>query len=253
MNSPYVKHVLVREGLKFVPPLIRKTLLEEPSFREEYGFVEDRIIFFGDSGISIQCSTLFDAVRKVLSGASEKKVINKKGQKWRLKNSNKKEEFPSLSLSRGKERFYLPTFFALLSPDTEVRLRSLDNVASDINLPNSVSDSWRNIISERALDDEEVNTFHNEALDTPVAKTRAIPSKIMGEQISVSSLVPSSRRYFERLVGVYDGSTSICDYASDSGRKLFDQLSAWRPDDGFLYSLFPKYTTVTWVPFVVCF
>lgn len=238
MNSPYVKHVLVQEGLKFVPPLIRKTLLGEPRFREEYGFVEDRIIFFGDSGISIQCSTLFDAVRKVLSGASEKKVINKKGQKWRLKNSNKKEEFPSLSLSRGKERFYLPTFFALLSPDTEVRLRSLDKVASDVNLPSSASDSWRDIISKRALEDDEVDTFHNEALDTPVAKTRAIPSEIMGEQISVSSLVPSSRRYFERLVGIYDGSTSICDYASGSGRKLFDQLSAWRPDDGFLYSLF---------------
>ena len=60
----------------------------------------------------------------------------------------------------------------------------------------------------------------------------------MGKQISVSSLVPSSRRYFERLVGVYDESVSIRDYASSSGRKLFDQLSAWRPDDGFLYSLF---------------
>ena len=238
MNSPYVKHVLVQEGLKFVPLLIRKTLLGEPRFREEYGFVEDRIIFFGDSGISIQCSTLFDAVRKVLSGASEKKVINKKGQKWRLKNSNKKEDFPSLSLSRGKERFYLPTFFALLSPDTEVRLRSLDKVASDVKLPGSASDSWRDIISKRALEDDEVNTFHNEALDTPVAKTQAVHSEIMGGQTSVSSLVPSSRRYFERLVGVYDESVSIRDYASGSGRKLFDQLSAWRPYDGFLYSLF---------------
>ena len=238
MNSPYVKHVLVREGLKLVPPLIRKTLLEDPSFQQEYGFAEDRIISFGDSGISIQSSNLFAAVRKVLAGASEKKVINKKGQKWRLKKINKKEEFPSLSLSRGKERFSLPTFFALLSPDREIRLRSLDKVASDINLPNSASASWRNIISERALEDDEIDKFYSEALDTPVAKTRAISSKIMSEQISVSSLVPSSRRYFERLVGVYDGSTSICDYASGSGRKLFDQLSAWRSDDGFLYSLF---------------
>lgn len=238
MNSPYVKHVLVREGLKLVPPLIRKTLLEEPSFQQEYGFAEDRIISFGDSGISIQSSNLFDAVRKVLAGASEKKVINKKGQKWRLKKINKKEEFPSLSLSRGKERFSLPTFFALLSPDKEIRLRSLDKVASDINLPNSASASWRNIISERALEDDEIDKFYSESCDTPVAKTRATYSKIMGEQISVSSLVPSSRRYFERLVGIYDGSTSISDYASGSCRKLFEQLSAWRPYDGFLYSLF---------------
>ena len=239
MNSPNVKFILARKALEFVPPLIRETLLEEPSFRKEYGLEGDSIISFSEFDFSIQRSTLFDSARKVLSGASEKKVINKKGQKWRLKNINKKEELPSLSLSRGKKRFYLPTFFALLSPNREIRLCSLNKVASDINLPDSASDSWRNILSERALEDDEIDAYLSEFRDTPVEKTRAIHhSKIMGKQISVSSLVPSSRRYFERLVGIYDGSTSICDYASGSGRKLFDQLSAWRPYEGFLYSLF---------------
>ena len=47
--------------------------------------------------------------------------------------------------------------------------------------------------------------------------------------------VPRSRRYFERLVGAYDGSASIRDYAAGRGRQLFQQLSAWRPYDGFLF------------------
>ena len=97
---------------------------------------------------------------------------------------------------------------------------------------------WRNILSERALEDDEVDAFQSEFLDTPVVKTRSINRDVKTRQGSISSLVPTSRRYFERLVGEYDGSASIHDYASGSGRKLFDQLSAWRPYDGFLYSLF---------------
>lgn len=238
MNSPDVKFVLAQKILESIPPLIRETLLEYPNFREEYGFGRDSIISFSEFDFSVQRSTLFDSARKVLSGASEKKVTNTKSRKWRLKNTSKEGELPNLSLSRGEERFYLPTFFALLSPDREIRLLSLNKVASDVNLPDGASDSWRNILSERALKDDEVDTFYSESCDTPVAKTRAIHSEIMGEQISVSSLVPSSRRYFERLIGVYDGSDSIRDYASGGGRKLLDQLSEWRPYEGFLFSLF---------------
>ena len=67
---------------------------------------------------------------------------------------------------------------------------------------------------------------------------QAIRTDILGGQSTVSSLVPSSRRYFERLVGVYDGSASIRDYASGTGRELIHQLVSWRTYDGFLTSLY---------------
>ena len=233
MNSPYVRSALAKMALDLAPPLIRDTLLEESGFREEYGFIPDPILSFPNSGVSFQRSSLYDAIRKVLSGAKEKKVTNTKGQKWRLKNISKKGEWPNFVLSRGKQCLPLRTFTAL-SPDRDTRLRFLDEAASDVNLPTSASDPWRNILSERALEDDEVDALLGEFRDTPVAKTRAIHRDIT----STSSLVPSSRRYFERLVGVYDGSTSICDYAFGSGKTLFDQLSAWQPYDGFLFSLF---------------
>ena len=238
MNSPYVRYLLARKALEFVPPLIRETLLEEPSFRKEYGFERDGTITFPDFGIEVQTSTLFGAARKVLSGVSEKKVIDKQGQKWRLKDINKKGELPNLSLSRGKKSFPLPNFLTVLSSDKNTRLRFLDKVASDVNLPNSASDTWRNILSERALEDDEVDACLSEFGDTPVEKTRSIHRELKNGQVSISSLVPHSRRYFERLVGVYEGGTSISDYASKNGRTLFEQLSAWRPYEGFLFSLF---------------
>lgn len=236
-NSPYVRSALAQVALELAPPLIRKTLLEESGFREEYGFRADAVLSFGDSGVSVQRSDLFEAVRKILSGASVEDVTDTDGQKWKLKNVSGEGELPSLALSRGKRRGILPDF-APLSPDSTTRLRSLDEAASDVNLPSSARGAWRYILAERALEDDEVDAFHGEFRDTPINKARSIRSEIVGGQSSISSLVPRSRRYFERLVGAYDGNASIRDYAAGSGRTLFDQLSAWRPYDGFLFSLF---------------
>lgn len=237
MNNPYVRYALARKALELVPPLVRGTLLEDSNFRKEYGFVRDRTLSFDGYDISVQRSTLFVAARKVLSGASEKKVINTKGQKWRLRNISKEGELPNLSLSRGERHFSLPNL-TVLSLDKDTRLRFLDEAAFDVNFPNSASDSWRKILTERALEDDEFEVFLSDFHDTPVEKMYSIRNEIVEEQVEFSSLVPSSRRYFERLVGVYDGSTSIRDYASKNGRKLFEQLSAWRPYEGFLFSLF---------------
>ena len=49
--------------------------------------------------------------------------------------------------------------------------------------------------------------------------------------------MPGSRRYYARLVGAYDGSTSLRGYASGEGTKFIENLLAWRPLDGFLFSL----------------
>ena len=237
-NSPYVRSALVQAALELTPPLIRMTLIEESGFREEYGFRADAVLSFGDSGLSVQLSDLFKAVRKILSGGSIMEVTDTDGQKWKLKNISGEGELPSLVLSRGKQRLILPDF-AALSPDSTTRLRSLDEAASDFNLPSSARDAWRNVLTDRALEDDEVEAFQREFLDTPIEKARSIRSEIVGDgQINISSLVPPSRRYFERLVGVYDGSATIRDYSTSSGRTIFDQLSTWRSYDGFLFCIF---------------
>lgn len=236
-NSPYVRSAMVQAALKLVPPLIRKTLLEGPEFREEYGFRMDAVLAFGDSGLSIQRSNLYDAIRRILSGSSEIAVTDSGGDEWKLNNESAEKELPILAIFRGEQRLILP-YFTALSSDSTTRLRSLDEVAFDVHLPASGRDTWHNILSEHALDDDEVDEFHNDFLDTPVHIARSIGSEIEKGRSNISSLIPPSRRYFERLVGSYDGSASIGDYAAGAGRQFFEQLSAWRPYDGFLFSLF---------------
>ncbi len=237
MNRPYVKSALARATLDLSPPLIRDTLLEDSDFRVEYGLTSESILTFPDYSISFHRSSLYNGARKVFSGAQEKKVVNTEGKKWRLRRINPKGEMPYLELLRGKKRIPLPALVAL-SQDRNTRLRFLDKTSSEFNLPQRTSHYWGKIFSDRALNNEEVDAFYDEFRHAPIENIQVIRSGFRSGQISISSLVPSSQKYFERLVGEYDGSVSIRKYATSGGRKLFDQLSKWRPNDGFLFSLF---------------
>ena len=223
--------------LKLVPPLIRKSLLNEQSFREEYGFKTEAMIAFGSSGISVQRSELFDAARTVLAWEAPAELTDSEDRTWHLTNDAREGELPNLVLSSDQQRLVLPDF-SVLSEDASTRIRSLEKSASDVNLPLSAQVEWRNILEERALEDDEVDTFHSDIRDTPVHVERTIRSEITAGESSVSSLVPNLRRYFERLVGAYDGSRSVRDYAIGVGREVFGQLTEWRPYEGFLFSLF---------------
>ena len=236
-NSPYVRSALAQMGLNLLPPLLRNDLLNESDFREEYGFTRTAVLPLAGSDVSAHSSILFDAIRNVLSGASSKKVNDTNGQKWKLQNTNKKNLLPNLSLSRGGRHLIFPPYFVTLSPDVSVRLRSLDEAVSEVNMPRGASDPWRTILTERALSDDEILVYWRDFLDTPVKNAHSISTEISRGQIDISSLVPPSRRYFERLVSAYDGSTSIAEYAAGSGRIFLGQLSAWKPYDGFSFSL----------------
>ena len=236
-NSPYVRAALAQAALELTPPLIRNTLIEDADFREEYGFTADAVLSFEAFGLSAGRSELFNAIGTLFSGKSEVKVTDTEGRKWKLKNISREGDLPKFELSRGKQRLILPDFCAL-SPDRTTRLRSLDEAASDANLPSSARDRWRNVLAERALEDDEIDAFHCEFRETPVDMARSIRGEIVHGKSSISSLVPSSRRYFERLIGAYDGSATIRDYAAGCGKALFHELSAWRSYEGFLSCLF---------------
>ncbi|MEQ8442532.1 MAG: hypothetical protein RKK11_11340 [Alphaproteobacteria bacterium] len=236
-NSSYVRSSLAQAALEHVPPLIRQTLVERRDFREQYGFRADAVIALGGAGISIPRSELFEAIRTVLGDRSEVVVGDTDGRDWKVFAEVEEGEQPRVQVSRDDLRYNLPDFTAL-SPDSSIRLRSLEEAASDVNLPATAIVAWRRILSERGLEDDEVDQFHSEFRDTPVHIARLIRAEIQKGESSASSLVPPSRRYFSRLVGEYDGSSSIWDYAVGAGQNFLEGVVSWRPYDGFLSSLF---------------
>ena len=233
---PNLRALSAKAMLDLAPPLIQNSLLEDTLFWDEFGIKLAPFLTFEDSGVSIQRSELYDVIRQVLSGESNLTVTDIDGREWRLANSGEESHFPILAISHGRQQIQLRDY-AVLSPDTATRLRFLDRAASDVNLPQSARKAWHNVLCERALDDEEFDEFYNDLSDTPIHTARSIRSEIKKETISVSTLVPRSRRYYDRLVGVYDESGSVREYAAGSGRKFIQQLSEWRLYDGFLFGL----------------
>ena len=233
-NSPHVTSAIASLALDYAPPSIREALIEDSDFREEHRLPIDATLTFAD--VSIQLSTLTDTVRRVLSGKSSKEVIDKSLRKWQVRNTNPEGLLPNLVMYGDVERT-LPPIFTALSPDKKIRLISFDQAVNDINLPSCASGKWREILSRRALIDEEIYDLNGEFRNTPIAITEAIVSEITAGNSPISTLVPPSRIYFERLVGKYDNSPSIREYAAGNCKSHFDHLSEWRPYEGFLLSL----------------
>ena len=234
-NSPALKSALARAALDLQAPLIQDTLLEDREFREEYSINIDGVLSVGET--CFNCSVLYGAVRRTLSGGHPEVVTDGDGQEWKVESAGGAEELPRFLLHRDTQRLALPVEFGTLSPDRKARLDLLDRAGADVNLPRDASEFWRRILYRRPLEDHEVEHLRVDRLDTPMGRSSAIGLEIERGEGSPSTLVPPSRRYFERLVGKYDGSSSIGDYAGGGGKALLDELAAWRPIGGLLLSL----------------
>ena len=83
-----------------------------------------------------------------------------------MKKTGEVDHLPLLSITHGKRQIQLNNFFVLAQKGT-VRLRFLELVGSDLNLPRTAQKNWRKILCERPLLDEEVDEFHSDLSDTP--------------------------------------------------------------------------------------
>ncbi|WP_341936871.1 hypothetical protein [Marinimicrobium sp. C2-29] len=227
---------MANSALGIVPPLIRASLSKDRPFKEEHCLKAEAMITFEPSGVCVHRSEFFDAIHTILAEKVPAKLIDKEDRTWNLTNEAKDNKFPKLVLSSNQQRIDLPDY-SVLSNDASTRIRFLDQSASDVNLPPTAQEEWRSILKERALEENEVDDFYCDLSDTQVHVERTIIKGIEAGECTISSLVPNSRRFFERLVGAYDGSASIQDYADGRGREIFEQLAEWRPYEGFLFSL----------------
>ena len=236
-NSPELRSALALGALSIQAPLVQDALLEDRQFRDEYGIEMDGVLAVGEAERTFSSSVLCGAVRKALASTVVQGLADTEGREWRVEMVRAEAELPKLLLYRDGERLTLPLEFVALSSDRETRLELLEEAASHVNLPTEAVEFWRPILQGRPLDDYEVQHLQADRLDTPVARRSAIRMEIERGEGSPSTLVPPSRRYFERLVGKYDGSKSINDYAGGGGKAVLQELAAWRPVDGLLLSL----------------
>lgn len=230
------KPLFAKVLFELMPPLMRRSLLDDVEFCQKYEFIADAAVVFGDSDVSFQRSTLFEAIRHVLATKAENKVIDSSGKEWGVCSEEKESGLPKLVIYAEGRRHYLPDF-SVFSPDQTVRLKSLETAATEVNLPEGTLQGWRSVLSNRTLEDDELDKFHNDLHQTPVYVARSLREEMKTGKSSVSSLVPASRKYFERLIGSYNGSESIKDYAQEVGRAFLAPLWINPSSDSLMSSL----------------
>ena len=235
-DLPYKRSVLALAALQYFPPSIRESLISDPVFRNSYGITEDALISFSEAGVSVQRSKLFDRIREVLADRSARPALkDEAGKEWRLELVEIDNE-RRVGLSHGERRLLLPDFYAL-SPNQTERLKSFDRDANDVNLSEEATKGWREILASRALADDEIDALHAEIKETPVRLAVLVGLEMEMGKGSLSTLVPRSERYFDRLVCEYRQSQNIADHAQVGAREHIRQLMSWRVYDGFLLSL----------------
>lgn len=222
--------------LSIIPPMICQNMLDNQAFRQMIGIEVETTISFGDEDISFRSSVFFSIVRAVLAGTDQTQITDSQGIYWNLRNEASNKCPPSLVLLSDKKRLILPEF-GVLSEHATIRIDSLEKIASDVNLPVDAKEKWHILLTKRALDDDELDSFHSDLYDTPVHFERMINTEIKSGRGSISSLIPNSRKYYQRLVGIYEENASLKSYAEGNARKLFINLASWRPYEGFLLSL----------------
>ena len=243
-NKANLKSIMAKLALEFAPPSIRNDLLDISSFVDEFNLKSDVILSIGNPENQFHRSKLFGAIREMLSETKKYEILDTSDQHWELKRieENSKKGF---LLSRNGQNLFLSDF-STLSSDRSVRLNMLKEKILNNNLPDFTIDKWHQILTERSLLDEEVDFFESETNNTPIACAKSIRNEFIQGQIQISSLVPNSRSYFERLIGVYDGSTTIQDYAATTIKPMFDKNFEWKSYDGFLLNLLlSSHSTIT--------
>lgn len=223
-------------AIRLFPSSIRNSLLLDREFRNGYGIKREVQITFHDGGVSFRRSDLYGCIRAAFIPSGTKSILKAlHGEEWQLE-IVKTGSMQDFTLSSGKHKISLPDF-STLSPNQAERLASLDRAAERVNLPGIDIARWREILSLRALDDDELDELQADLKETPELVTAAVGIELERGTSRLSSLAPRSERYYARLAGDCEGSSNIAEYVNMNATQHINGLMSWRPYDGFLYAL----------------
>jgi len=234
-NAPSLS-LAVLAVLKLFPSSVGEALLSDDTFKRRYRLKSDALISFDNCGVSIQRSTLFNGIREILANSDAQPVLmDKAGDEWLLE-IEEDTNGQRILLSQKERRLFLPDL-STLSPDQAERMTGFNRVIVEVNLPEDEASKWREILVSRALTDDEQIMLDTAIKEMPVRVSALVASELDEGTFSLSSCVPRSGRYFERLVGEYQEGHNLEEYAHVVAREHIQKLMSWHPYEGFLFAL----------------
>lgn len=235
-NPPGVRSALARAALALTPPSIRDRLVAMPTVRQEYLLPFDPVVSFHAPDFSIQRKILFGAVRDVLTTGRDLSIRDAQNEPIAVTLTIEAGGPPIPVLVRGPTEIPLP-YLAALSPDAETRQAVLRSAARAFCLNRHAENRWRDVLADHSLTDEEMTGFYDECMNAPIAVVDTIRKRMEQSNLIEPELVPESEAYFTALIGTFDGSKNVDDYATREGAEVFRDWLDWSQEEGLAYSL----------------
>jgi hypothetical protein len=235
MTTEPAKSEIANAALRLFPPIVRKALLNDGAFRLQYGIQTEAAISLGDaSATTFSRSELFRNMRALYGGQKELSVVSDDGLIWNLAFADGNDQ--AVVLSHDDERIELSEFWPL-SPNVEEREKALEKYADASNLRDDQYLAWREIVNHRPVTDDEFDELHAAFKATPQVMSSIISREIRSGTSNISSLVPDSTAYYDRLVGDGRDASGLAKYADGTISPHFSQLLSWRELDGLRFAV----------------
>lgn len=205
--------------ISLFPGLVRSELLSDSQLVEELGLETDATVGFGGKDTFFSRSALFKAIRNVFDNVEEEICLNDtNGNSWSLRN------YPgdrlAFSLTNGDVRILNDSFWPLCA-DVGRRLSILEAEAKNRSFSKDEVERWAKVLSVPAISDDDVSDLLLDLDCSPSHIEALLRQEFQGAPNNISTLVPDSIRYYERLVGTYCGSKDIDEYCKVELSKHF--------------------------------
>ncbi|WP_269537089.1 hypothetical protein [Cerasicoccus fimbriatus] len=230
------KKILLAQCLANLPEMLRDSLLSDVDIVSKYDLDTKFQVTLGGSDTSFESEVFYKAIRETANGSGNAQIEDSNGRFWNVQVEHLEGGKHIFSLSNAQNRLRLPDF-SFFSESKAMRVEALDSISKDLYLPANSVEYWKELAVERSLEVKEIDGFHKEIADSVIRVAQNIKRILGSEEIASSSLVPLSRRYYQRLVGEYDGSSTIEEYARCRGIEVFREYLKWSREKGFGYCL----------------
>ena len=215
-------------ALLLFPPDVRTAILKDAEFRERMALGVDVVITVERTGAEFARSKLFEAVRRVLTGADQAVDIEAKdGTIWHVTHDSAK----GITVGREGVADSFPDF-ACMAPDVKRRIEWFERKMTACSIGNERTIRWREVLTDRPLEDEELDELLDECRLTPMHWTVVVRKQLREPNVRAADLVPPDVRYFDRLAGEPSTKTDIREFVSSVLTPHVRTLVQWNSYEG---------------------
>ena len=236
MNSLALQHVIVRDALDELPPILRNALLDDEAFVERWKIPTVTGMKLGKDGPSLRRDHLYQGIRAAIREPdSQVPIMDDKGVSWKIVARTTPDGLAFVIADSGRQLAIAD--HSALAEDPSIRIGWLERATRDVSLERTTCRKWRLRMEREPLGDDEFAELTSDLALTPTSVYRDIRETLGRGSVSIATLVPIDRRYYERFTGSVSSSTDVIGFVERDLALLTQRLQDQDPTQGFLLSL----------------